>query len=52
MSILACERCSNPIDTDFDVDAFVEELDQWRCSKCRDQLDLERAEINSEVWGG
>lgn len=35
MSVLRCDNCGNLIDTDFDVEAWIEEIDQHFCPPCR-----------------
>lgn len=37
MSIVRCEDCATPIDTDHDVDGWIEELGADYCPKCREQ---------------
>lgn len=49
MSIIRCSNCSRTIDTDFDAEAFIEELhelradgtrrlmDVWWCEPCRER---------------
>ena len=36
MSILRCDSCGEFIDTDFDVESYQEEIDEWLCPACRE----------------
>ena len=38
MSMLRCEDCERFIDTDEDVESWIEKLDKWLCWLCRESL--------------
>ncbi len=44
MSIVTCPDCAAPIDTDYDVDGWIEELGADYCPTCRERHWAERDE--------
>lgn len=44
MSIIRCADCSDFIDTDDDVESYIEKLDKWLCWACREELSEEDLE--------
>ncbi len=44
MSILRCDDCSDLIDTDADVESYIEKLDKWLCWSCQEDLSEEDLE--------
>lgn len=44
MSMLRCEDCERFIDTDHDVESYIQKLDKWLCWLCREELSEEDLE--------
>jgi hypothetical protein len=42
MSVVICDKCTAAIDSDFDVECFIQDYDEVLCKSCRDNRD-ERA---------
>ena len=40
MSCLHCDRCSRLIDSDYDLDCFVNDGDYIVCETCRDRMEI------------
>ena len=38
MSVISCDQCGFYVDTDYDVECYIEKLNIWLCLGCREKL--------------